>query len=90
MTKKSPKQGSEPAAVTISGTELGTEHAEKVIRPLLADHDDPVHVTLGDSDVSDEHVDALFGSLMESAMAAGGRRLAAEWRSRLHVVGDKS
>jgi len=88
MTKTNAKQRSEPAAVTITNTNLGSEEqAEKLIRPLLADRDGEVHVTFRDSLVPDQYVDALFGSLMESAMAAGGRRLAAEWKERLHVTG---
>ena len=71
--------------MTIAG--LGSEHAEKLIRPLLAEGDGEVHVTLGEDPVSDQYVEGLFGALMESAMAAGGRRLAAEWKERLHVVG---
>jgi len=88
MTKTNAKQRSEPAAVTITNTNLGSEEqAEKLIRPLLADRDGEVHVTFRDSLVPDQYVDALFGSLMESAMAAGGRRLAAEWKERLDVLG---
>ena len=47
-------------------------------------------VTLGKSgaNVSEQYVDALFGSLMQSAMAAGGRRLAVEWMKRLKVLGN--
>ena len=87
MTKTNPKRRSEPSAVTISGSDLGTGHAEKLIRPLLADRDGEVHVMLGETEVSDEYVDAMFSSLMQSAMATGGRRLAAEWKERLHVLG---
>ncbi len=92
MTSKTAKPESEPAAtaVTIDDAELGAEDAEKLIRPLLADRGRHVDVTLGKSgaNVSDEYVDALFGSLMQSAMAAGGRRLAVEWMNRLQVLGN--
>jgi len=60
--------------VTISNISLGVVHAEKRIKPLLAERNDQVRITL--EDVSDEYVDVLFGSLMQSAMASGGRRLA--------------
>jgi len=90
MTTRTPKQQDRRSArsVTIANAELGPEQAEKAIRPLLVEQDDPVQVTVGDADVPDEYVDALFGSLMESAMATGGRRLAAEWKSRLQVLGS--
>ncbi len=92
MTSKTARPESEPAAtaVTIDHTELEAEHAEKLIRPLLADDGRHVDVTLGNGDVSisDEYVDALFGSLMQSAMATGGRRLAVEWMNRLEVLGN--
>ncbi len=73
--------------MTITDTEVESERAEALIRPLLSERDGEVHVTLGNGLVSDQYVDALFGSLMESAMAAGGRRLAAEWKNRLRVAG---
>ncbi len=60
--------------MTISNISLGVVHAEKRIKPLLAERNDQVRITL--EDVSDEYVDVLFGSLMQSAMASGGRRLA--------------
>ena len=88
MTKSTSERRSEPATVTITDASLGKEHAAKVIRPLLAERDGEVHVALGEDTVSDQYVDALFGGLMESAMAAGGRRLAVEWQNRLRVSGD--
>ena len=88
MSKRNAKQRSEPAAVTITDTDLGSEHAAERIRPLLAERDGEVHVTLEKEPVSDQYVDAVFGALMESAMAAGGRRLAAEWKNRLRVAGS--
>ena len=81
------KRRSEPAAVTITDTDVGSEHAAERIRPLLAERDGEVHVTLEKEPVSDQYVDAVFGALMESAMAAGGRRLAVEWKNRLRVAG---
>ena len=72
--------------MTINGPSR-SEQAEKLIRPLLADRWGEVHLTLENDLVSNDCIDALFGKLMQSAMAAGGRRLAAEWKSRLHVVG---
>jgi len=74
------------ATVTIGNTSLGVEHDEKLIKALLAEGNDQVQIDL--EDVSDEHVDTLFGSLMQSAMASGGRRLAIEWMKRLDVPGN--
>jgi len=74
------------ATVTIGNTSLGVEHDEKLIKALLAEGNDQVRIDL--EDVSDEHVDTLFGSLMQSAMASGGRRLAMEWMKRLDVPGN--
>ena len=88
MTKRNAKQRSEPAAVTITDTDRSSEHAAERIRPLLTEPNGEVHVTLGNGLVSDQYVDALFGSLMKSAMAIGGRQLAAEWKNRLRVAGS--
>ena len=87
MTSKRTRPQTEPATVAIGDTGLGVEHAEKPIRTLLADGDSPVRISVEDN-CSGEHVDALFGSLMQSAMAIGGRRLAADWKERLDVLGD--
>ncbi len=74
------------AAVTIGNTSIDVEHDEKLIKALLAEGNDQVQIDL--EDVSDEHIDTLFGSLMQSAMASGGRRLAIEWMKRLDVPGN--
>lgn len=87
MTRTKPAAA---ATVTISDTHLGAEHAEKLIKPLLAENDGQVHVALQShtGTVSNEYIDALFDSLMQSEMAIGGRKLAAEWMNRLDVPGD--
>ncbi len=74
------------AAVTIGNTSIDVEHDEKLIKALLAEGNNQVQIDL--EDVSDEHIDTLFGSLMQSAMASGGRRLAIEWMKRLDVPGN--
>ena len=74
--------------MTIASTALGPEQAAQAIERLLKDQNDPLEVKLEDGDIPDDYVDALFGSLMESAMAAGGRRLAVQWRKRLDIPGS--
>ena len=86
MTKSTSERQNESATVAIADTGLNIDDAEKRIRALLAERDGEVHVTLGKEPVSDQYVDALFGALMKSAMAAGGRRLALEWKNRLRVA----
>ena len=60
--------------MTITGT-TRSEQTEKLIRPLLADRDGQVHVTLENDLVSDDCIDALFSELM--AVGDGDRRPAA-------------
>lgn len=84
-----PQSGPVTTTATIDVASLDAECAGKVIRPLLAENDRKVRVVLkDDGHISNEYVDALFGALMRSAMATGGRKLAAEWSSRLDVPGD--
>ena len=74
-------------SVTIASTALDPEQAAKAIGRLLAEQNDPLEVKLQDGDIPNDYVDALFSALMESAMAAGGRRLAAQWREQLQIHG---
>ena len=85
MTQTKPDQRPVPE-ITPDTKRAAAEQAEEILRPLLTDGDGPVHVTFGYvNEVSNEYIDTFFDTLMRSAMALGGRRLAIEWKDRLHV-----
>jgi hypothetical protein len=87
--KQQPPNEPGRAAARISDADAAAAYAESVAADLLDGHDGQVHVALEErgATVSDEYIDTLFRWLMQSAMAAGGRKLATEWIDRLNVLG---
>lgn len=88
MTSK-PSEPESSRSVTIDTTDTTAKDAESAVRALLADGNTPVGVNLEtNGETADDYVDTLFSTLMRSAMATGGRRLAIQWMTRLRIDDD--